>query len=181
MAGARIFETELVSHDCGTWVRRGAKSSNDPTLYSYVECVARGMQQSESPWIALRHQMYLGNEDFIQTMQRQIGRPTDREIPVVQRQPSRPTLEEVVNRVATAYGVRVGELTRSTHRPSEARQVAVYAARRRAGANLQAIAERFGMGYTGVSRRVGAVAQRLAEDQPFRARMEKLLNDKVKT
>ena len=47
--------------------------------------------------------------------------------------------------------------------------------------DLQTIAERFGMGYTGVSRRVGAVAQRLAEDQPFRARMEKLLNDKVKT
>ena len=33
MAGAWIFQTELASHDCGTWVKRGAKSSNDPTLY----------------------------------------------------------------------------------------------------------------------------------------------------
>lgn len=51
-----------------------------------------------------------------------------------------------------------------TRRPSEARQVGIYAARRVAGGDLKTVARRFGLGYTAVSRRVGTVANRLRND-----------------
>lgn len=49
-----------------------------------------------------------------------------------------------------------------------------------AGAPLNAIAKLFGIGYTGVSRRVGAVAKRLDADARLRRRIEEIINAKVK-
>jgi len=83
---------------------------------------------------------------------------------------TRPLLE----RVARAYGQRVTALLRPTRRPSEARQVGVYLARRVAGLDLKAIGARFGMSAAGVSRRVGLVAKRLSEDARLRAKLVRL-------
>jgi chromosomal replication initiation ATPase DnaA len=57
---------------------------------------------------------------------------------------------------------------------SEARQVALFVARRLADLDLKAIAARFGLSYTGVSRRVGEMARRFAEDATLRAKIEKI-------
>ena len=68
----------------------------------------------------------------------------------------------------------MGDFVRATRRPGEARQVAIYLARRAAGTELNSIAKRFGIGYTGVSRRVGELAKRILEDEQFRARVKKI-------
>lgn len=73
------------------------------------------------------------------------------------------------------------EVAQPTRRPSEARQVAISSARRAAGLELRAIAKLFGMGYTGVSRRVGEVAKRIENDTPFRKKINGILDGKVKT
>src|SRR5438045_2372507 len=77
------------------------------------------------------------------------------------KQPARPELEAVLLEVAHAYGQKVEDLVQPTRRPSEARQVGLYAARRMAGEDLRTVARRFGLGYTAVSRRVSAVGGRL--------------------
>jgi chromosomal replication initiation ATPase DnaA len=87
----------------------------------------------------------------------------------------------VLLQVAQAYGQSVDDLVKPTRRPSEARQVGIYAARRVAGGDLKTVALRFGMGYTAVSRRVGAVVSRLRRDPRFRNQVEKILKSKVKT
>lgn len=78
-------------------------------------------------------------------------------------------------------GQRVADVVRPTRRPSEARQVALYGLHRWAGERLIAIAHRMGVSDSAVSRRVSAVAQRLAQDKRFRARVEQLSNGKVNT
>lgn len=49
------------------------------------------------------------------------------------------------------------------------------------GLELKAIAGQFGLSYTGVSRRVSSVAKRMEEDKIFRAKINNLLDVKVKT
>ncbi len=75
----------------------------------------------------------------------------------------------------------VGGVERRSHRPSEARQVAIYAARRLPGEELRALGRRFGLGYTAVSPRVGAVARQMEQDTRFRRKVERNLTSKVKT
>ena len=94
------------------------------------------------------------------------------EIPAVQQQPQRPELEAVLRQVAHAYGQTVEDLGRPIRRPSEARQVGIYVARRVAGGDLRTVARRFGLRYTAVSRQVSAVVSRLRGDPRLRQRKD---------
>ena len=106
---------------------------------------------------------------------------TDSEIPWVHKQPAAPRVQDLLTQAAKRYGERKEEILTPTRRPSEGRQVAIYLARRVAGLELKAIAKQFGLSYTGVSRRVSAVARRMEEDRIFRAKINNLLDVKVKT
>lgn len=141
----------------------------------YVQFVAEGHTRETRPWEHLQGQIYLGSEEFLQQVQQRVGTETQAEIPVEHQQPGRPTLATVVNQVATGYGRSEAEVRQYMKRPSEARQVAVYAARRIAGSDLQAIAHYFGLSYSAVSRRVQAVATRLREEAQFRKRVDRVL------
>ncbi len=70
----------------------------------------------------------------------------DPEIPLRQREPVVRSVKEIVARVAQAYGQEVSEVERRSQRPSEARRLG--------GAELRVLGQRFGLGYTAVSRRV---------------------------
>ena len=148
---------------------------------AYRHFVADRLVSQERPWGHLRSQIYLGSETFLQKLQGQIPRSEDAEIPTDQKQPARPELEAVLLQVAHAYGQKVEDLVQPTRRPSEARQVGIYAARRVAGGDLRTVARRFGLGYTAVSRRVSAVVSRLRRDPRLRSQVEKLFKGKVKT
>lgn len=141
----------------------------------YMQFVAQGHSQGKPPWGQVQGQIYLGREEFLHQVQRWVGTETRAEIPMVQQQPGRPALAAVVGRVAQGYGQSEADLRRQTRRPSEARQVAVYAARRIAGSDLQTIGQYFGLSYPAVSRRVQMVASTLQQDARFRQRVEAVL------
>ncbi len=150
----------------------------------YVQFVAEGHSQEGKPWEQVQGQIYLGSEDFLQQVQQRVGTETGAEIPVKQQQLGRPTLAAVVRQVAQGYGQSEAELRQQTRRPSNARQVAVYAARRIAGSDLQTIGRYFGLSYSAVSRRVQAVESALQHDASFRRQIKSILgatNVKVKT
>ncbi len=143
--------------------------------------VADGRASPERPWGHLRSQISLGRAAFLQQLQGNRVRKDDTAIPAVQQPPGQPAREAVLRRAAQAYGPRVADLVQPTRRPSEARQVGIYAARRVAGGDLKTVARRFGLGYTAVSRRVGTVANRLRNDPRLRSQVEKIYKGKVKT
>ncbi len=147
----------------------------------YWHFVTEGIRQPPAPWEQVVGQIYLGDEAFIRHAQRASQRMADPEIPRRQRQPAWQSPEAVLQLVARSYGLAPADLVGPTRRPSEARQMALYGLRRWAGEGLNAIARRMGISYSAVSRRVSAVAQRLAQDKRFRARVKQWLDVKIKT
>lgn len=150
----------------------------------YVQFVAEGPRQERSLWEQVQGQIYLGSEDFLQQVQERAGTETRVEIPLVQQRPGRPTLATIVGHVARGYGQSEAEVRQRTRRPSEARQVALYAARRLAGSDLQTIGRYFGLSYPAVSRRVQAIEATLQHDTRLRKQIDSIvgfLDAKVKT
>ena len=143
---------------------------------SYRQFVSEGIKRQERPWSDRSGQVYLGSEAFLKSIQNHLTEKEDTEIPRIQKQPARPDIEVLLRQVAKGYGKSVEEVAQPTRRPSEARQVAIYCARRVAGLELRAIAKLFGMGYTAVSRRVREVAKRIENDQQFRKKIHAILS-----
>ena len=146
-------------------------------------CVEDGIGKEENPWSALKGQIYLGGEDFLEGAKKHIKkRKDDREIPERQKHPTVMGLERLLEGVGKHYGVEAGELVRRTYRPSEARWVAMFLSRRVLGLRLKEIGERFGLGYTGVSRCVSNMKRRVEKDLKFRKKVEEIVaNSKAKT
>lgn len=163
------------------WLLGQFGSQRSRAKAAYRHYVEEGITQQESPWLNLRSQIYLGGETFLKNMQSRIRGARDSEIPLVHQQPAAPHLQDLLTQVAKSYGEKKEGLLTPTRRPSEGRQVAIYLARRVAGLELKAITKQFGLSYTGVSRRVSAVAKRIEQDKSFRAKINNLLDVKVKT
>jgi REP-associated tyrosine transposase len=142
---------------------------------AYVQFVAAGQTRKVVPWERVQGQIYLGGEDFLQQVQERVGTERRAEIPEEQQRPGRPTVAAILEKIAQGYGQSEAEIRRATRRPSEARQVALYAARRLAGKDLQTIGRYFGMSYPGVSRRVQAVEMALQHEGSLRTRVEEVL------
>jgi REP element-mobilizing transposase RayT len=147
----------------------------------YRRFVNEGIKRPESPWTKLSGQIYLGSEAFLKKVQTRLEARKDSEVPRVHRHPVIPKLEDLLDWVGRAYGEKVEEMVKSTRRPGEARQVAIYLARRVAGLDLRRIAKSFGMGYTGVSRRVGKIARRIEKDKSLSKRVSEIIDANVKT
>lgn len=132
-------------------------------------------------WSQLRGRAVLGSEAFLEEVRLRIGpQEDDPEVsPLVppgrRTDGRRPTLEVVLGRVADAYGVSVEHLLEPAARPSEARQVAIFGARRIAHLAVRTIGARFGLGSAAVSKRLSAVAHRLEEDPELRARVNAIM------
>lgn len=147
----------------------------------YRRFVIDGIAQPECPWNKVKGQIYLGSDRFLATVQSRLETAKDSEIPMAHRRPATPTMEDILVVVARAYGNDVDTLLQPTRRPHEARQVAIYLVRRVAGVALKAIAEAFGMGYTGVSRRVSEIARRMETDTRLEKRIQDIIDANVKT
>ena len=140
---------------------------------SYQQFVEGGIGREDNPWANLQGQIYLGGKGFLAGMQKHIKkRKNDREIPERQKRPTVLRWESLLEGVGKHYGVEPEELMRQTRRPGEARRVAIYLSRRVLGLRLKEIGERFGLGYTGVSRCVSAISRKVEKDLKFRKRIE---------
>jgi REP element-mobilizing transposase RayT len=115
------------------WLLAAFGRRKGKAMEAYRRFVAEGKNQP-SPWQALRNQVYLGDERFVEKMQRHIDQ--DRvlsEIPKSQRRPQAKTL--------THYERRAGS-----------RDAAIIEAYESGGYTLNEIGEHFGLHYSWVSR-----------------------------
>lgn len=148
---------------------------------AYRRFVADGIVHPSRPWSQVRGQIYLGSDAFVEQAAALRSSSDSPDIPRAQQRPTALSVEACLARIARAYQLEVPSLLEPTRRPSEAREVALYAARRVAGATLGDVARRFGMSYSGVSRRVAAVGARLKSDARWQTRVADVLDVKVKT
>ena len=180
---ATVGEAQIPSWLTVDWLLGQLADQQNRAREVYRRFVNEGVKQPESPWPRLKGQIYLGSDLFLEKMQSRIEAKKDSEIPMVHRRPAIPKMEDLLAWVARAYGEKVDEVVKPTRRPGEARQVAIYLARRGAGLDLKMIAKTFGMGYTGVSRRVNEMARRMRQDRRLARRVHDILsaNGNVKT
>jgi REP element-mobilizing transposase RayT len=148
---------------------------------AYRRFVAEGIARADPPWTQVRGQIYLGSDAFVAEVAARHARPDSPDIPRAQQRPTHLSVEACLQRIARAYRVEIPTLLETTRRPSEAREVALYAARRIAGATLGDVARRFGLSYSGASRRVAAVDAQLKRDPRWQRRVAEVLDVKFKT
>lgn len=145
---------------------------------AYRRFVDEAIAVADSPWLNLTSGIYLGEEAFLKEVQRRLKATEDHEIPRAQKAPAAPRIEALLAAVANIYAEKEEVILAPTRRPGEARQAAIYLARRAARLDLKVISKLFGLSYTGVSRRVGAIAKRIEEDQRFKTKLNKILMSK---
>ena len=122
----RLVKSELAAR--GVWQK---EVDSDSAFHGIVD---KGMDR-ESPWLQLKNQIYLGDEQFVAKMMSQLGPDRDlSEIPGSQRRPAPRTLEE--------YEFRKGSN----------RDDAIAEAYNSGGYSMKEIGDYFGLHYSRVSR-----------------------------
>lgn len=102
-------------------------------MVKYQQFVADGLDQP-SPWTSLKSQIYLGSENFVQNLQKNLDSSGDlRQIPLAQRRPPAATVAH--------YLEQAGDRDR-----------AICLAYASGGYSMQALADYFGLHYSRVSR-----------------------------
>ena len=115
------------------WLLAAFGRRKGQAIEGYKRFVAEGKHQP-SPWQALRNQVYLGDERFVERMQRRIDKEKElSEIPMTQRRPRARPLAEY-------------------ERKGSSRDAAIAAAYASGGYTLGEIGEYFGLHYSRVSR-----------------------------
>lgn len=117
-------------------------------------------QNVRSPWEDIRGQVWLGSESFRLRLKEIFeGRVLD-EIPKTQREPLRPTEEQVVGRVLAAFEITEDELW--TRNDQDAFQTAVYLLRRIANVPLRKVARLAGVSAC----RISSIQRRIEDGHP---------------
>ena len=115
---------------------------------AYRKFVAEGKGRS-SPWEQLRGQIFLGDEAFLDRMDRLLqGRRLDN-VPRCQSHPTRLDQQTILEGVGRVYGLSVGDILSRQH--SEAYQIAAWLLRRKANLPLGEVAELFGVSASRIS------------------------------
>jgi putative transposase len=117
----------------------------------------------------------LGSEDFVDWVKASFqSLRSHREVPASRL--LAPSLKAIQSAVCASYGVARNELFSSRRGMSnDARNVAIYLARRLSGQTLSAIGDAFGLEhYSSVSSVVSRMKQRIADDRRLRRKVEKI-------
>jgi REP element-mobilizing transposase RayT len=116
---------------------------------AYRRFVAEGMD-AESPWKSVRGQIWLGGEDFRKRMTRLVERRDLSAIPSAQTHPDRPSVSELLARVAQAFEIDEPRVLDRSHPP--AFRTAVYLLRRVCNLSLAETGRLAGVSPSRVSR-----------------------------
>jgi putative transposase len=102
-----------------------------------------------SPWEQLRGQIYLGDDAFLDRMDRLLqGKRLDN-VPRCQSHPTCLDQQTILEGVGRIYGLSVGDILSGQH--SEAYQIAAWLLRRKANLPLGEVAELFGVSASRIS------------------------------
>ena len=137
------------------WTLQQFATRRQHALAAYRQFVAHG-KGVPSPLEGVHSQIYLGDEKFLKDAARMARRfEDDREIPLRQRRPAGPTVEEIEKAVAREWGTEVGRLAR--RRGGAEKIAAIYLVRTLTRMRVIDIAERFGVKSARVSNAVRQV------------------------
>jgi len=115
---------------------------------SYRRFIADGIGQG-SIWEHLSGQIYLGEEQFLERMEKFVERKVTRGIVKAQRKPLTPNAEEIVNKVGSAYGISAAQVLGRNN--VEAYWLAVYLMRRVGNLASGDVARRVGVSVARIS------------------------------
>lgn len=116
---------------------------------AYRRFVADGIRQP-SPWHQVTSQIFLGRPAFLERMAQLVRGKSVTNVPRAHTQPSRLSSDQVLEHVAVAYRLQVPRIVDRSHRA--AYQTAVYLLRRVANEPLRAVAVRFRISPSRVSK-----------------------------
>lgn len=115
---------------------------------AYERYIAQGIGQA-SPWMQLRGQIYLGEENFLKRMQQQLPTRPVKGVARSHLQPLRPSAEAVEAAVAKAYRTSIDKIW--DRADTDAYKATVYLLRRAANLPLAVVAKRAGISLPRVS------------------------------
>lgn len=114
----------------------------ETAVTSYARFVSSAIAVADPP--STRAQIFLGGKSFIAAICERLGnRALDQEIPAAQRQPSRPTLDQVRVAVSGEWNLSLEALQR--RRAGEARVAAIYLATKVCGLTAREVGAAFGV------------------------------------
>ncbi len=124
----------------------------------YRRFVEEGLlREIESPWEAVRWQIALGQENFLQRLKDHVEKKAQahRELPALRQLRRRPEAQRILDCVARVYGCSTKELLQPGTRGNEARAVAMVLVWDCCGRSLKEMCELFGgVGYTAVAQMI---------------------------
>ena len=135
----------------------------------YRRFVAQGVGLP-SVWASLQGQMWLGDEEFRDKMQRHLGGKRSADVSRAQREPARPTPDELLARVAKALGLPHSAVLDRGH--AQAYRCAVYLLRRVANEPIGKVARRAGISAPRVSQ-IQAEMEKANLQGPIRMLLER--------
>lgn len=118
------------------------------SVAAYRRFVAQGVGLP-SVWEGLRGQMWLGDEPFRSKMQRRLGVKRSADVSRAQREPARPSADELLTAVAKAFGLAPSAVLDRRH--AQAYRSAVYLLRRVVNEPIGKVARRAGISAPRVS------------------------------
>lgn len=139
----------------------------------YRHFVDMGRCKSDTPWVNLRKQVFLGTEQFRRRVQERLDNaPPSEEVPWEQRHSTRPTLQAIAEAVADGFSVGADFLRR--RRTSPPRMALAYLARREGGLRASEFAPPLGIERWAASRLASQAEHLLEADPDFRAKVDRI-------
>jgi REP element-mobilizing transposase RayT len=134
---------------------------------AYQRFVADGIKVEYRPWDELRHQVYLGKDEFLGKMKGLISGKENLDMPKYQKKILHPPVEKVLGKVAVVYGVKNEEITKSRKKENEARDVAIYLLKKTAGISSKETARVLGVSASAIGNRWAMIKIRVVKDRQF--------------
>ena len=146
---ATVGKTEAPEFLTTDWLLARFDEKKTKAQRQFAHFVKAGMKIKKSPWTALKGQIYLGDESFVEILLQHISENKDnlREVPKKQRHAGRPKLSELFGGKAKSN--------------KKERNLSVYKAHVKRGYKLQEIADYLDMHYASISRIVVKVEKEM--------------------
>jgi REP element-mobilizing transposase RayT len=139
------------------WTLRNFGRETSQAVRRYRKFIAEGVSESVSPWEAVRAQIYLGGDEFLEEVRQRLkARPMSKGIPRRQFEPVDVDPVEAATAVASVLGSRLEEMRRRPRSLIRERRLTAWALRRFGMVPLAGIGRALGVGVAQVSVLAGA-------------------------
>jgi len=140
----------------------------------YRTFVEEGIGASGNPFQRLAGGLILGSESFVEEIKEKVSVERHHDIPETKFLTDSVSCEDIIAAVAERFGVNEREITGGGTRNNRARRICFYLARRLTQMSNGEIGERFGVGYSAVSKAYLSIRRDLQGDRKLRTAVKDL-------